>query len=99
MFHVLWVYVHSEQTKHCLEILENEGNIGHSEAATIAKKANEIFDVTKIQAGKIIKLFFAGEAFAQSTYDIDIWTDLRNPFSTISYPDSHLATKIRQLHI
>lgn len=53
------------------DILEREGNIDHDEALNITEEVNEIYDVTKIRAGSVMKLFFAKEAFAQSTYDID----------------------------
>ena len=58
------------------EILEREGNIEHDEALNITEEVNEIYDVTKIRAGSVMKLFFAKEAFAQSTYDIDNETTL-----------------------
>jgi len=57
-------------------ILEEEANIPHDEALDITEKINEVYDVTKIQAGSVMKFFFVKEAFAQTTYDIDNETTL-----------------------
>lgn len=80
------------------EILEREADIPHDEALDIAEKVNKIYDVTKIQAGSVMKFIFTKEVFAQTTYDIDNETTLiiERDGENIKVSEEKIAYEVRQ---
>lgn len=79
-------------------ILEAEAGIPHNEALDITEKVSEVYDITKIQAGSIMKFFFAKEAFAQTTYDIDNKTTLviKRDGDDIKVSEEEIEYEVRQ---
>ena len=70
-------------------ILEENGNLSPEEVSKALESVQEVFDVTKIPAGSVMRFLFAREVFASVEFDLDKENSI-----TLKKGDSHFVSDI-----
>jgi len=70
-------------------ILEENGNLSPEEVSKALESIQEVFDVTKIRAGSVMRFLFAREVFASVEFDLDKENSI-----TLKKGDDHFVSDI-----